>query len=345
MRTLLLIGIVLLFGKSFCIQKDLFDAIDKNDDWVLEHLIITHKIDLNAPDMVNQYGEPPIVYAAIKNSYAIVKMLLQYGAYINAKSKVNGQTPLYHTLNMGNFLPDIKLIELLLQRGAHNSNYPGGTLINYCFGVGSAEFLLLLLKYGFSPNTRCTDLKKPLLCYAIDSWKTGSNLNERGKKIIYLLEWGADPYKKAKVVNSENFFELKKAWYYPRSELEIIDTNKFIAICEANEPFYKLLRQKLKEVRKLKRAERHAKTRNFITHPIKPIDLEKIKEEVAKEMRLEQAEDFIRNSCRKYIEEKLLNMPHVMPAMLYALQANTNLHAVASVRCPVLYSTQYCLQV
>lgn len=315
------------------VQEALFKAIKKKDAKLVEELIVKYKIDVNVPQiMYAGYKEQLITYNILMNCYEIVKVLLKYGANVDTESRYNEQKLLYLALHPGTSNPDSRVIELLLKSGAYNHKFAGGNLVNYCLRIGTAEHLLLLLKYGFSPNTRHTQTKSPSLCYIINLWKPHSIKKDRIEKILYLLEYGADPYKTSEYLSPADFFTLITDRHYILEALKNTHTNKVIADCVKSKNYWSLLREKLHTIRVLKKLEWHDKTRNFFTHPIEPIDLEAIKKEVRYELNLRM----VVQDYKKFIEQKLSSVSaHKALQVITALQADD---AIMSVRFPSFYN-------
>src|SRR5262245_23362123 len=94
-------------------EEDLLLAIRKNDVESVKALI-AGKVNVNAK---YRYDRTPLSFATDRGNSAIVKLLLDAGADVNAKDNFYGATPLSWASSKGY----VEIVGMLLQRGASGS--------------------------------------------------------------------------------------------------------------------------------------------------------------------------------------------------------------------------------
>lgn len=80
-------------------------------------ILLNHasKEEINLLDCEEQSsGQTPLIAAARCKNYPVLKMLIEHGADVHAKSKKEGATALHHAVSLGDF----DSVKLLLQKGA-----------------------------------------------------------------------------------------------------------------------------------------------------------------------------------------------------------------------------------
>ncbi|GAB0093555.1 protein fem-1 homolog A [Sergentomyia squamirostris] len=126
----------------------------------------------------------PLWSASVSGNLAVVKLLIRYGANINALSDT-GSTPVRSAC----YMTHVEIVQYLVEHGADitKGNYNGGTcLIN---SVQSVALCMYLISKGADVNAR--DIQdKTALHYAIQE--------HRLETTKLLLEHGADPFAKSR---------------------------------------------------------------------------------------------------------------------------------------------------
>jgi hypothetical protein len=96
--------------------KDTYDrsplswAVEKGHEAVVK-LLLEKGAELEAKD--NRYGQTPLSWAAVKGHEAVVKLLLEKGAELESKDNGSGRTPLSWTVENGHEA----VVKLLLEKG------------------------------------------------------------------------------------------------------------------------------------------------------------------------------------------------------------------------------------
>jgi hypothetical protein len=103
-------------------------AINKDDARAVRRMIKKLKLDVNA--VIDRMA--PLHWAAVRNSTAVARTLLDAGADINLAEPVLGMTPLMTAASQ----PHTRMIELLLDRGADAKRLTrkGQSAVNFLFG-------------------------------------------------------------------------------------------------------------------------------------------------------------------------------------------------------------------
>ncbi|KKT24249.1 MAG: hypothetical protein UW09_C0001G0312 [candidate division TM6 bacterium GW2011_GWF2_43_87] len=179
-------------------------------------------VDVNAKDAINR---TPLIYAAYKGRFDVVKLLIANGALINEKEKSN-YTALhcaseYNDLKINGSLPDedvyLKIVALLLNSGAdiNATQFAGRTPLILAAKDGLLKIVKTLVDRGALINLKDTTgsghgsaLNATALFYAIDR-----NHLDLAK---FLIENGADVTAKANgSINKNNPLEQLNAAQHP----------------------------------------------------------------------------------------------------------------------------------
>ncbi len=142
----------LLINKERTKQEDVFlRAILRGED---HNVAILLARGMN-PNMRGRSGVPALLYAVIARRLESVRLLLNAGAHIEARSPSTGETALV-IASMKN-APEI--IQLLLSYGdeVDGCGISGGTPLLYAVFCGHLEAVELLLENGASPYTKAKD--------------------------------------------------------------------------------------------------------------------------------------------------------------------------------------------
>ncbi|MCR6642584.1 MAG: ankyrin repeat domain-containing protein [Sporocytophaga sp.] len=161
-----------LLRKLFKSQNDnIYDLISKDDSDGIKRLLETGQ-DPNEPD---EFGQTPIfrvVYNKTKNQEVLLKLLIKFGAMLNAR-KSDGATPIFHA--RGN------VARLLLEAGAdiNIKSFNNATPLHYSH---DKETTNILINHGLDINAKDDTFKTPLHNYVY----FGSDLVE------YAIQNGAE---------------------------------------------------------------------------------------------------------------------------------------------------------
>ena len=122
-------------------KQGIFTYIDSDDIQLVKNYI-NSGYDLNIQD---NYGNTPLILAALKNDIEIFKLLLNAGADINKQNKY-GNTP----LTMATSNNKIEIVKLLLNAGADidKQNIFGNTPLIAAAYKNNREIVEILLDYG-----------------------------------------------------------------------------------------------------------------------------------------------------------------------------------------------------
>lgn len=128
-------------------QHPLFLALRAESDKVTQALLEHRATDV---DQANALGETPLMMAALRGSERWVLALLQRGAKINR----DGWTPLHYAASG----PTLAVLRLLLERGAAlDARAPNGsTALMVAAQYGSEEAVTMLLEKGADARLRDT---------------------------------------------------------------------------------------------------------------------------------------------------------------------------------------------
>lgn len=103
--------------------------------------------------LADGHGNTPLHWAAFKNETECVKLLLEYGADVNARAHPSGWTPLHDAA----YSNSKECIGLLVEAGGRVNARANSGATPLCFAAqeDAAEAALLLLEYGADLKTRC----------------------------------------------------------------------------------------------------------------------------------------------------------------------------------------------
>lgn len=108
-------------------------AINHHDTRLIEQLLRTPNINVNAPDAAD---EPPLIHAVKKDDYFITSRLLTNGASVNLRP-----SPLF-------FAKSPRMIDLLVAHKAHiNSTFMGKTILQIALEKKQVELIPVILKH------------------------------------------------------------------------------------------------------------------------------------------------------------------------------------------------------
>ncbi len=142
------VGILLSHDKSASAREaGLLDAAVLKGDLAMVRMLADRGADVNAK---TPGGATPLHDAALKGYEQIAAVLMEHGAQVNARDGY-GATPL-HDAAMGGHT---SLVQLLLDRGADvnaRETESGATPIYSAAGMGRDDVVLLLLARGADPN-------------------------------------------------------------------------------------------------------------------------------------------------------------------------------------------------
>uniref|UniRef100_A0A7S4KPP2 Uncharacterized protein n=2 Tax=Guillardia theta TaxID=55529 RepID=A0A7S4KPP2_GUITH len=131
-------------------------------------------------DLADNEGITPLHYAALSQSFANLKLLLEAGAQINSYDKVNGCSPLHDACYGG----DLKCVKALVEAKAvvdmptnpeKSERNKGAVALHYAAQENKADVVLFLLKNGAKVNLQdckgCTALHYAAYNGAVDAAK------------------------------------------------------------------------------------------------------------------------------------------------------------------------------
>jgi uncharacterized protein len=135
-------------------------------------------------------GSTPLHWAAYDNNLEMARILLKAHADVNAKTRLEGLTPLYMACENGS----APMIDLLLSNGANanEADTLGATPLMEASASGSADAVKALLDHGADVNTGESVRNQTALMFAADQG--------RADVIRVLIAHGADPNLESKVV-------------------------------------------------------------------------------------------------------------------------------------------------
>ncbi len=129
-------------------ERELFNAVENGDLLATKYLV---ENGVN-PNTYNSIGLTLLMMAASCNHENIVKLLLQYGANVNAKSDNNSNALLWAVRTSGN--SEENILKLLIENRAslNEVNNNGFTPLLFAAKFGREGAIKLLLKYGADKN-------------------------------------------------------------------------------------------------------------------------------------------------------------------------------------------------
>ncbi len=170
-------------------EKHLFNAAEKNDSELIEHLVKEQRININAR---NRFGETPLFRAAYLNNLAAVHTLLDLGASVDLPDK-HGCAPLKRAAAGGY----VDVIRLLLRAGSKPNNNADEGYTALIMGAKRGDYKVCeaLIDAGAKVNMQANDGESALLVAVKDErpniqlikllLKSGANAKLKNK-------WGND---------------------------------------------------------------------------------------------------------------------------------------------------------
>lgn len=146
----------------------LSEAIEKNNIDRIPHYI-AHGANVNA--VINGFGETPLHLACSKGNFAIVALLVIYGANIQQKS-LHGVTPLFKTLESVEDAERkeqerLKIVAFLLANDTSRPCPYSETALHRACCNGYITIAAYLIKKGIPVNTSACDIRWTPLHYAV----------------------------------------------------------------------------------------------------------------------------------------------------------------------------------
>ena len=133
----------------FLVAFDEFDPFERaclDGDVLAVRAMIRGGHDLAAD---GGFGAPPLFVAAHFGTPDVVRTLLDAGANVNAQDQWVGDTPLGYAFNR--HVPDLRILELLLARGAMLNPFGNSSLLHAAAATGRVEVAELVLQHGADP--------------------------------------------------------------------------------------------------------------------------------------------------------------------------------------------------
>ncbi len=167
---------------------------------------------------INGYKQPLIIYALYYTAQGyphVIESLLQAGANPNAKDNI-GFPALHVAIMRGN----TQLIQLLLEYGADiesrntNDHTPLTTALLAPTAGNKTKIVETLLKFGAHPNEQSpliSALSASIESTTVHPAVRTNSINEKNKRILLLLQAGADPKLKFKNESPLEYAERKLA--------------------------------------------------------------------------------------------------------------------------------------
>ncbi|KAL7805259.1 ankyrin repeat-containing domain protein [Trichoderma aethiopicum] len=133
-------------------------AAERGDEQVVEMLIKSGKADINARDQ--QYGETPLIWAARKGHYNVVKLLLDADADVNVQEQRKGETALTLAIESRHEAT----IRELIAKGAdvNNRDHTNHTPLHTASWQGSVPVMQMLLVQKVDVNASNDDGRTPI---------------------------------------------------------------------------------------------------------------------------------------------------------------------------------------
>lgn len=146
--------------------------------------LLDHGAKLHAKE---NFGNTPLMLAAISGNLAIVNTLVERGAEVDAKDNV-GSTALMKAIHKGHF----EIAECLLKHGADSNQkkFNGAVSLHYAVQNRDLDSADLLLRHGADPNYMDVEGISPFRCAVLQNWndgvvrllKFGVNVNEKDRE-------------------------------------------------------------------------------------------------------------------------------------------------------------------
>jgi len=169
------------FQRPFDGATILMVSVYRAKDFVDENYILITKLlkDGANPNMINAYGNSPLLDASMLGLFNIVEKLLEFGANPNIPNK-DGWTPLLIASNNGYY----EIVKLLLTKGV-DVNYHSGnniTAITLASRNGHNDIKFLLISQGADPKYIEKTEKKITPFSIMDSKIGGTRKNRKNKR-------------------------------------------------------------------------------------------------------------------------------------------------------------------
>jgi ankyrin repeat protein len=140
-------------------------------------------------DAFGEYNSTPLHYACREGNIEIVKLLLDFGADIDAKNSYSTIYPIFDTLSSKKLDNTLLIIELLIDKGADKDVVDsfGNTLLHQAIEKESMELIEYFIQLGCDVNATERHDKDTPLHYAC--------LQNNREMVDYLIINGADKEK------------------------------------------------------------------------------------------------------------------------------------------------------
>uniref|UniRef100_A0A7C1GC84 Zinc-ribbon domain-containing protein n=1 Tax=Thermofilum adornatum TaxID=1365176 RepID=A0A7C1GC84_9CREN len=160
------------------LDEELHQAV-RDEDVARVRELLKKGANVNARDI---YGDTPLHNAAGRGYADVARILLEHGAYVNAKDSLYGWTPLHFAAFEGH----VDVVKLLLEHGAdvNARNRDGWTPLHRAADMGHVDVARILLEHGADANAKSKNGWTPLHDAAFEGHVDVVKL---------LLEHGADP--------------------------------------------------------------------------------------------------------------------------------------------------------
>jgi ankyrin repeat protein len=142
------------FGQTMSLDEPLYEAVSKSQLAVVKDLLRK-----GANPNSTYANDWPLLFRALdkseeKDGYAVLQVLIDAGAKVNAKQPEQGWTPLHNSV--ATMIGSTKVTELLIRHGANlESQMPGsGTPLHLAAFWGRLDSVNVLLKHGANIEAR-----------------------------------------------------------------------------------------------------------------------------------------------------------------------------------------------
>ena len=111
------------------------------------------------PNAKNIHGHTPLIFAVEEGCYNTTKLLIEHGADVNG-SDLLGNVPLHY--NGGS----IRILKLLIENGAclNINNHNGYSALHWAVDQDLIEYVIVLLQSGASLNVKDQSNRTPIEC-------------------------------------------------------------------------------------------------------------------------------------------------------------------------------------